>query len=126
MGTSHSELLLGLVLDDDLLKVLFVGGVLPAKKWVLVLQLVDARIGSSGPFPVATLSRNHGVLNVFWTRSTKGASDALVETLSSEPGQIRWPGLDLHEVALVEELDDVVLHSLAHSSGVDSCHSCTK
>jgi hypothetical protein len=62
---------------------------------------------------MSALSRHHGVINTFWTEATKLTSDAFVEAL----------GLDVHQVALVEEGDNVEAHALAHLSWIDSCSS---
>ena len=62
---------------------------------------------------MSALTWNHGVVNTFWAEAPKLTSDALVEAF----------GLDVHEVALVEEVDDVQAHPLAHLSRVDSCNS---
>ena len=44
------------------------------------------------------------MVNSFWAKASQGTANALIEVLSLHP----------HEVAVVEVLDDVLPHSLAH------------
>ena len=47
---------------------------------------------------MCALTWNHGVISTFWAKSAKLTSDALVEAF----------GLDVHQVALVEEVHNVM------------------
>ena len=74
-------------------------------------------------FSMPALFGNHGVRDVFRTGFSKLAPDTFPVALRRVVDHVLGPRWNLHEVPLVQEVDDVLTHSLAHCSWIHSCCS---
>ena len=59
--------------------------------------------------------------NISGTRSSQLAPDAIIVVTHSVVGHVLWPFPHIHELPVVEKVDDVQLHPLTHQLRVDSC-----